>query len=50
MRSPVGIDSRTVVDKYNSWKLGDRRYVDVNRQLELEDYKYTELDVVVDEV
>jgi hypothetical protein len=52
MRSPVGVDSCTVVDKYeyNSWKLGDCRRVDVNRQFVLVDYKYTELDVVVDKV
>jgi hypothetical protein len=48
MRSPVGVDSWVVVDKYKSWKMGDRQCVDITRQFVLADYKYTELDVVVD--
>jgi hypothetical protein len=50
MRSPVSVDSCIVVDKYTSWKLGDPRCVDLTRQFLLVDYKYAELDVMVDEV
>jgi hypothetical protein len=50
MRSPVGVDSCIVVGKYKSWELGDRGCVDITRQFVLVDYKYAELDVVIDVV
>jgi hypothetical protein len=50
MRSPVGIDTCVVIDKYKRWKLGDCRCVEITRLFVLVDHKYAELDVVVNKV